>query len=469
MLIEKPWSERKNARADTTLCIILAAYFLFTMMYLRLTPTMVYVDFGIKLSIPILLVTAFRIHPLPATARTIMVLYVVLAAYTFLVSMTSEAPQLEVLNTAKYMYPLLFLLALFLILNPKTLSLRFLAVIPYLGALLAVQTIFVFISVQSGHAPPNQIIVLSAYKSMPYRNYGLLGFAEATRAAGTNLQVYRAQSFFLEPTRLACFLESAIILGYGLYSGKHRKRMLVCMLLSAVAFIITFSTTGYIAMFVTGIVFVFSKYGRRLGQIAPIAWVAAALVALACVYWYLVRIDTFYISGASVLNEAFGKSFTDVSHRLGSVQDSIRLVYDHPLGIGVISNEQSALIQNYLAAGDVIAPLHWLRIAGVLGVTLQLIVITTMLRMAIRYIPAGGIESYVGLAFVANVVHHMVAGDWFDAKFFFLLACLVVMDAQRNLVAVSRRRAALSMAERGRRPRLVVANGVPEVSNGLET
>ena len=43
----------------------------------------------------------------------------------------------------------------------------------------------------------------------------------------------------------------------------------------------------------------------------------------------------------------------------------------------------------------------------------------------------GSIERYIALSFVACMLHHSIAGDWFTALFFYLLVCLIVTDAYR--------------------------------------
>lgn len=428
-------SGREHSKSNTVenlfICTSLALYLLFSMTYLRQTAVLAQVDFVIKLAMPVAFIVLPRAHRLPPNATTVLALYASLALYTTVIGLFSELPSLVLLNTARYLYPLLFLAGLCLILRPMSFSLSVLTVIPYLGALFAIQTIIVFVGVQSGHPPPSDVAILDYYKSAPFRSYGWLGFGEGTRAAGTGLQVYRAQSFFLEPTRLASFLESAIILGYGLYRVTRHRTMLMCALLATIAFILTFSTTGYIVMFATSVCLVLTKNRYKLGSLTPLAWTIAVGVIVIVTITYLNTIDSFYGADYSQVNMAFGKPSKDLMSRIGYLQDSMRLFWDHPLGIGVIGVEQSGVLQNYLGAGDVLAPLVWLRIAGAVGLALQLGVLFVASRIALRRASTTGIERYIGLAFIATVLHHCVAGDWFDTKFFFLLACVLVTDSFR--------------------------------------
>jgi hypothetical protein len=88
-------------------------------------------------------------------------------------------------------------------------------------------------------------------------------------------------------------------------------------------------------------------------------------------------------------------------------------------------------LEKYPGAGGLIAPLVWVVIGGIVGLTLQLaIVLFAILKVVFRQVQMKGrMERYIALAFVAQVLHHCVAGDWFDPLFFIMLASLILTDS----------------------------------------
>jgi O-Antigen ligase len=435
---------------DAVFCVSLGIYLLATQTAMfRADETMASIEFGIKLLMPVWLLVTFRSYKPPAKVILVLCVYVALTIYLIAIGLVSEAPRLVLLNTAKFLYNALFLAILFVTLRRQNCSLKFLAVIPYLGTLFAIQTIIVFALVQSGHPPPSEPIVMVRYKDLRLKSFGLLGYGSSIQAEGKSFQVYRAQSFFMEPTRLASFLESAVILALGLYKVARRKSMLLCAGLSAVSLVLTFSMTGYIVSFSTAIVYLLTQYWRRVRGMAPFISAGTVVIAVAVIYGYINGATTFYQASEQALNVAFGHADTEVTGRAGFVRETIRLIQEHPYGIGVIGAEDSSILQGYAGAGDVIAPMAWLVFAGVPGLMLQLGIITTVLLIAVRRIRLGGIERYIGLAFVAAVLHHCVAGDWFDSRFFLLLAAVLMTDA--SYVSLGRGHAATrSLSQRYR-------------------
>jgi hypothetical protein len=418
--------ERTQVR-NTVFRIVLTVYLLASLTGIfRSSASAAPIEFLVKLLVPFGIFALYRAYRPPVHAEVLLGIYFVLLLYLTIIGLSSESPQLVLLNTAKYAYGILFLAALLCTLRPTHLLISVLPVFPYLGAALAVQTIVVFCAVQTGHPPPSEIIVYARYKDLHVLSYGWLGYGSAMMAAGTAQQVYRAQSFFMEPTRLASFLEPCIILGFGLFKLTGRKVMLVCALLASASLVLTFSMTAYIVMFAMGVYYWLATKQRNMGTAEPIVWaLGIAVITLATVY-YLRSAFSFYVSSSSAMSMAFGHSNEELSLRLGFIRETIRLAQDYPLGIGLIGAEDSAILPNYEGAGDVIAPMHWLKIAGLPGIILQLSIIAGILQFVVSLIRRRGIEQYIGLALVAVIVHHCVAGDWFDAEFFFLLALVLV-------------------------------------------
>jgi hypothetical protein len=433
--MKHPEPRNRNVGNHALCCTAIAVYLVAGMTYIRVSEPMAQVDFAIKLTIPIGLVLLSRLHRLQSAAQVVLALYAVLLAYTVLVSSFSEAPTLVLRNTGKFLYGIFFLVALLLTVRSKNRLLHILAILPYLGGLFAMQTIIVFVGVQTGYPPPSQIILLESYKQMPVLSYGWLGFGSGTMALGSWYQVYRAQSFFLEPTRLACFLEASMILGFGIYKATGRKRMLLCTILSAISFVLTFSMTAYVMVFFTAVCYFLVRYRRWMGPLAGFVRVMVLVGAVIVAALYFRASFAFYESEVSPLGMAFGHSEVELSVRQQFLRQTMRMVLDHPFGIGVIGTEDSDILKSYPGAGqDVMAPLLWMKIAGIVGIVLQLVIVVMILRMALRRLGDVGLDRYVGLAFVATVLHQCLAGNWFDAQYFVLLTAVVVTDSHRSAI-----------------------------------
>jgi hypothetical protein len=397
---------------------------------------MLQIDFAIKLLVPLFLFVLFRHYRLPPRARLLLPLYAGLVLYSFAIALMSENPSLVVLNTAKFLYVISFLVVLFLIYRPENFTLNVLSFAPYVGAIFAIQTIAVFLMVQTGHPPAGEVIIYTGYKDMPVLSYGWLGYGSAIMAAGTHFQLYRAQSFFMEPTRLACFLESSVLLGVGLYKVRRRKFMLFCVLLCAISFVLTFSTGANIVVLLTVIFYLMVRYGYKVPYLAPIATIVMGIFAVVAVVYYIRMTFDFY--DAAAINMAFGRSDTELTVRIGYFIESVRLFVDYPLGIGLIAAEDSSILAQYPGAGDVMAPMVWLKIAGFIGLALQLVIVGVVLKVVVRFVREGGIKCYIGLAFFATALHHCIAGNWFSPMFFFLLVTVLMTDAFNFQLAAPR-------------------------------
>lgn len=385
----------------------------------------------IRLSIPLILVVFFRKYATPSKAMFLFFLYGVLAVYLISFSFFSESPGAVALYTIKYLCILTFPLALLLVLRPGRFSYSFLYVPVYLGLFFSIQTIILFILIQTGNPPPEQILTLVGYPDMPVLSYGIWGYAHGMNAIGSSLQVYRAQSFFGEPTNLACFLEVSAILSFGLYRIRKSKMMLIAFILCSIALVITFAMTAYVAIFLVLCFSLIVKYWKRMKLLAPAALILTVIFAVASILLYLHIATDNDIYGHSKLSMAFGHAPTEITRRQDFVVNSLRLLRDFPFGIGLQGARENVAIVNYPGAGGRMVLFEWTKIAGFIGLLIQLsIVFYVMKNIVLKYInDSNKIERYLGLSFIALLLHHGLAGDWFTAMFFFLVAALIVTDA----------------------------------------
>lgn len=386
----------------------------------------------IRLIVPVMLIVLFRKYVVPPKARILLFIYGILSFYMLFIAFFSENPNLVILNTVKILHVLVFFVALLLVLHPRNFSYHFLYVPVFLGFFLSIQTIILFILMQTGHPPFGHIATLVGYKNMDVLSFGIWGYAHGMQAAGSSLQVYRAISFFGEPTEFAGFVEIATIISFGLYRVKRDKRMLLVACLCAVSLILTFSMTAYVVVFLTycfyKVVLGLEKAGL-LKQIAVTVGVLFFIILVVAFYFYVSTHPSFY--GQSRLGFAFGHSPREITIRLEALQNALLIFRENLLGVGLIGHADSKILGGYSQIGARSAPLGWIISAGVVGITAQLTILFYLLRkIVVKQIRmAGRIERYIALSFVICVLHHCLAGAWFSTSFFYLVACLIASDA----------------------------------------
>lgn len=389
------------------------------------------IGIAIRLAVPVLIIIFFRKHAILPKGKVLLALYGLLFFYLLCTVAFSENISLVALNTAKYSYMLTFPLALLIVLRPGNFTYKFLYAPVVLGLLFAVQTIVLFALIQAGHPPQSHMAILVASDNRPFLSYGLWGFAQGMNAIGTDLQVYRAQSFFGEPTNLASFLEVSTILSFGLYRIRNSKILLFSAILCAVALFLAFSMTAYVVIFLLLCFNYIVTRWKKMKLFAPAALILMICIIVASVTFYLQSATNPDFYARSKWGMAFGHSSAEIAKREGVMMDSLRLLRDHPLGIGIIGVNDSAILKDYPRATANLAPLIWMNTTGLIGLALQLVIIFYILKkIVIRHIKSfGTIERYIGLSFVAVLLHHFLAGDWFTSMFFYLLIGLVATDA----------------------------------------
>lgn len=388
-------------------------------------------EVAIRLITPVILVLLFRQYTIPPKAKVLLILYGILSSYMLFIAIFSENPILVALNTFKMLYILTFLVVLLLILRPSNFSYHFLYIPVYLGLFFSIQTIILFLLIQTGHPPPSSIVSLVGYEDLPVLSYGLWGYAHGMSAIGSDLQVYRAQSFFGEPTVFANFMETATILSFGLYRVKQDKKMLVVSGLCAISLFLAFSITAYLVVFLTFCFYKIVLNWEKMDILGPIVVAIAVPVIIIVILFYFSAITHSDFYGQSTWGFAFGHGEDQIWVRVEAFKNSLLIFMDHPLGIGLIGHGDSRILANYPVTGARFAPTGWMMSAGIVGIAVQLTILFYLFRnIIIKYLRMSGrIERYIALSFVITLIHHVLAGDWFTAMFFYLLVCLIVTDA----------------------------------------
>lgn len=424
-------SYKRKQEKDIVLFILVSIFLVTSETWLFKANTLLkYFEVASRILIPIIFIFFFRKYIVPHKGKTILFLYVIIVFYLLSISLFSENPSLVFINTVKYLYILAFPIAFLLILHPNNFSYSFLYIPVYLGLFFSLQTIILFILIQTGNPPPSNIVTLIAINNREVLGYGFWGYAHGMNAIGTPLQVYRAQSFFGEPTVFASFLEVSTILSFGIYKVKKDKKMLAISFICLISLILTFSMTAYIVIFLILIFCYFVKYLKKIPLLLPsIVIVMIPLTVFIIVVYLSSATGNFYNYGK--LGMAFGHSRSEITVRVDFIVNSLRLLRDYPFGIGFVG-EDSSIAANYIGAlRSRMAPFFWTTIAGMIGLIIQITIIFYLLKNIIikRMMIYNKIERYISISLVACILHHCLAGDWFNSLFFYLLICAIATDA----------------------------------------
>jgi hypothetical protein len=385
----------------------------------------------VRLFAPLMLILLFKKYYFPQKAKILFYLYSLLVLYLLLIWAFSEGSAVMAVQTAKNLYVLVFCAALLLILHPKQFSYRFLYITPYLGLLFSIQAIGLTGLNLIGKFPSSYTTYLSGLDGRPVISYGIWGYGLAPLNLVYGV-VVRAQGFFGEPTALASFLEVAAIMSLGLYKVNNDKKMLMVFILCGIAIVLTFSPTVYVVMFVVVSIYYYLAHFQRTSYLRPVLLTGSVLVVITGIVYFIMFITgSFY--GSSSLGGLLGKTTHDISIRVRFVWDSLYMLFEHPLGIGFYGLDHPTATRMDLLFGGMIAPLLWLVRGGVVTLGIQLCIIFSLMRnIVIKQIRMRGrIERYIGLSFIALLLHDCVAGDWFSVLFFYLVACVIVTDTYR--------------------------------------
>src|SRR5579883_1871857 len=129
------------------------------------------------------------------------------------------------------------------------------------------------------------VIHLQRYNNMEELTFGILGFANGIWSISTGQEILRAQSWFIEPAKLAAYLIYPFFLSLGLFLSKRsRKFLLVCGSI-VVGLLTTFSLSAFLsivdAVTMLAVLRSAGPEGRRFGRRLLLRGVLAILASLA--------------------------------------------------------------------------------------------------------------------------------------------------------------------------------------------
>jgi hypothetical protein len=399
-----------------------------------------YLNYGVKLLVITSLFIFFRYQKMSDNQTTVVFLYSMLLMYGLLIATLNQQFTLSFPVTLKYGLRILALIAILMVLNTNRYSDGVVKFPIFIGVILSIQSILLFIMITSGNAPePDYINIRGGI-----RNYGIWGFCPSIQWGYNNLYVPRVSSFFSEPSNFAIFLEYPIILSLGYYKIYGGKRYLFSLIVCLLCFILTFSWTGYFALFVGFLMFYMLKK-KNIGRLV------ISIFMIALVYSFHMYSKEAYIDNPAERNVIQHILFSKYADALRSPEDirglyggrvysaieNTKLFFESPAGVGLLQNEDIDILNKY--GEEPYTTIHvygafwfWLVKTGFVGMFIILLIFCITLKKIKTFLyDKTDIRNYISIAFISIAMHHFISGDWIDPMFLFVMA-LILAYKRRN-------------------------------------
>lgn len=426
-----------------TLFIFLVATYILIYDTVLIEPYSFYINYMVKLLVITSLFIFFRYQKMSGSQTIVVVLYSMLLMYGLLIATLNHNQQftLSFPLTLKYGLRILALIAILMILNTNRYSDKIIKFPIWIGVILSIQSILLFIMISSGNAPEPDYINVRG----PMRSYGIWGFAPSITWGYNNLFIPRVSSFFSESSNFARFLEYPIILSLGYYKIYGGKRYFFSLAVCLMSFVLTFSLTGYLALFLGFFVF----YMLRTKNI-PSKLFVLILCTLFILSFHIYQKKT-YINNPdqrTLIQHMLLSKYADALRspedirglyggRVYSAIEATKLFFEYPLGIGLLNNADIDILNKYGEEGYTTIHLYgafwfWLVKTGFVGISIIILIFYIVLRkMKTFWSDKKDIRTYVSIAFISISIHQLITGDWMDPMFLFVMA-LILAYKKRN-------------------------------------
>ncbi len=377
---------------------------------------------GLLVAVPLVLLVLSRGVELPRFVRVLLVgawIAFIWGAIATAVSGTSlKGPLLLLQNFA----PFVFLFGAAAATRDRTVRWTTMRALFWVGAALSIQTIVLFLLFAYHRVPGSYDLVLSGNRVLTERNFGVLGYANAVLALDSPSTVYRAQSWFGEPSGLALFLEATLAFGLVTLRSSPRRRLhIACLVATGLSMFLTFSTGMQFAAVATVAVLLVGRMLSRYDHLSRFITVVAVLTIGSALVPLTIRALNNFYQRSTTTSIALGKSAGDSGLRFRVARETLGFIGSHPQGAGF------APLSEGPAAGQVseptsIAPLFWGLLLGLPGLALALLFFLAMLGLVIRAIDRGGTLMILGAALAAQTIHQISSGSWTASIFLLLIA-----------------------------------------------
>ena len=191
------------ALSRETLFIFLVAMYILAYNTVLLEAYSFYISHMVKILLVTSLFTFFAYRKMSGRQTSVVVLYSMLLMYGLLIATLNQQFTLSFPLTLKYGLRILALVAILMVLNTNRYSDKIISYPIWIGVILSIQSILLFIMITSGNAPEPDYINIRGQM----RSYGIWGFAPSITWGYNNLFVPQLSSFFSEASNFARFLE----------------------------------------------------------------------------------------------------------------------------------------------------------------------------------------------------------------------------------------------------------------------
>ncbi len=378
---------------------------------------------ALLVGVPIALLVLARGLELPRFVRALLagawLAFIWAAIVTAFNGTSLKGPVLLLENFA----PFVFLVGAAAATRDRTVRLTTMRALFWVGAVLSTQTLALFLLFFSNRLPSSHDLVLSGNRVLTEHSFGVFGYANGVLAADSPFTVYRAQSWFGEPSGLALFLEATLAFGLvTLRSSRRRRLHIACLVATVLSMFLTFSTGMQFAAVATLGVLLVGRMFRRYDYMSRFVTVVAVLaIGFALVPPTIRALNDFYQRSSGKVNIALGKSPRSSELRFAVASETWGFIESHPQGAGFAPLSEGPAADQ-VSEQTSIAPLFWGLVLGIPGLALALVFFFAMLGLVIRATDRGGTLRILGAALTAQTIQQISAGSWAAPTFLLLIA-----------------------------------------------
>jgi hypothetical protein len=413
--------------------VFAAIALIIVLQYQTLLISSVLLDRLLKISLTVLLWTAFRYRRPQWADRPALLLYLALLS-TALMGALAATDLSGIWQLAKYASWCIPFTALLLRSRPRSNLQRSTAkVLIAVGVLFSLQGAALVVAVSQDWLGDPSLVTIEKYANQEMQSFGLLGLTNAYGYTATGRYV-RAQSWFTEASSLAGFLLPPTFLAWGLFRQERRRRYLLASALCFTGVAATFSLAASIGMATAFVVATLVRTQMRRWPRALTIGMALVSFAFAgqAALWLLDQSHTIFTQqvrqlGITPLARLIGRDPTnpeasslirDAFH----VESSIALIKAHPFGVGL---GFTGTVSEVASPNPVV---FWGIVGGIpaLGIILGLHSWLFFARAMPALLSKDALNRSIAAAYVALTVHNLSNGNWISSYYLVVVAMLLL-------------------------------------------
>ncbi len=271
---------------------------------------------------------------------------------------------------------------------------------------------------------------------MEFSDYGLGVFASWGTLAGKTL--YRIQTYFIEPSKMAMFLIIPFFLLLNAYRDTKNKKNLLGLIFISIAFILTMSRAGIVSIVGSIILerimlrkkYIVKKRANTYDIVRLIISGAIFIIVSVCLIYFLVFLSKFFPN-----IEFLSSGITSLEGKANLIRNEtvdqnyiLAHVISYPFGSGFGSILELNKVTNLANA-----LIFWIMIGGIPALC---IIISLMWKLFIEYyIPSinsnSTLQRSLASAFVGLTIHSLSYGTWITHEYLLVIAFMTTIQRNR--------------------------------------